>query len=117
MGLLIDQERSVLDALLSLSPEYQPFDNFSFYNHPVCMEMNYDAIAEICRSLDDKKYIRDLKIDDTETIHSLVITQMGRNYKEYQRLEKRERWRERAWGFVSGAIIASIPWLLTNLVG
>lgn len=41
-----------------------------------------------------------------------ALTYQGRNYRELQRLERVQRWKERAIGFVSGAIIASIPWLL-----
>lgn len=46
-----------------------------------------------------------------------AITETGREYKQLNRLESKARWKERIIGFVSGALIASIPWILTYLIG
>ena len=44
------------------------------------------------------------------------ISERARSYKEIQRLEKWERWKERLIGFVSGVVLAVIAWLLSTIV-
>ena len=111
MDLLTSKQSEILDLLCSMTSDYQKFDEFAFYNHPLCAGMQYDSIAEICRSLEEEKYIRDLNIDTEETVRFLVVTHKGRNYKEYQRIEKRERWKER----FCGAIVTLIIWAIKEL--
>lgn len=44
------------------------------------------------------------------------ILESARSYKEIQRLEKWERWKERLIGFVSGVVLTVIAWLLSAIV-
>lgn len=44
------------------------------------------------------------------------ILESARSYKEIQRLEKWERWKERLIGFVSGVTLTVIAWLLSTIV-
>ena len=44
------------------------------------------------------------------------ISERARSYKEIQRLEKWERWKERLIGFVSGVVLTVIAWLLSTIV-
>ncbi len=53
--------------------------------------------------------------DNQQTV--IALTESGREYKQLNRLESKARWKERIIGFVSGAVVASIPWILTYLIG
>lgn len=44
------------------------------------------------------------------------ITERARSYKELQRLEGWERWKERLIGFGSGVILTVIAWMLSELI-
>ena len=44
------------------------------------------------------------------------LMERARAYKEIQRLENRERWKERLTGFVSGVLLTVIAWILSEVV-
>lgn len=52
--------------------------------------------------------------------HVFRLTQIGLHYRELQKLERREKWKERAYGFVSGVVTTVIAeliaWLIIRLI-
>lgn len=44
------------------------------------------------------------------------LMESARSYRNIQRLENRERWKERVLGFVSGVLLSVIAWGLSLLV-
>lgn len=46
--------------------------------------------------------------------HVFRLTQIGIHYQELQRLERREKWKERIFGFISGVAVAVIGDLIVR---
>ena len=104
--MLDKQSKMVLDSMIADVSRYDRY--FLRSDHP--LDIPDDVMEKIFRRLDAGGYVT---LDEISgCIYGVDITWMGICYKEYQRLERADRWKERAYGFISGAIIASIPWLL-----
>lgn len=70
--------------------------------------LNTDSVQETCETLADGQFIR--WGDKQHTAFRLNET--GRNYKEFDRLEKRGIWANRIWAFILGALSAiMVAWL------
>ena len=44
------------------------------------------------------------------------LTHEGLHYREFKRLTKKERWKERFWGFLSGVTISVISGIIISLI-
>lgn len=115
---LTSLQKSCLDVLIELFPVGTLYSDKEFYSSKFASRFSgdkFDELAEVCQSLERLNLICDLKIGSTFIVENLVIMHEGRYYKEYQRLIRREVWSQRAIGFVTGAITACIPWVLSLL--
>ena len=104
--MLDKQSKLVLDSIIANESQYERY----FLQKDKPLDISDDEMERILCGLAAGGYVT---LDDINgCIYGAHLTQKGFCYKEYQRLERADRWKERAYGFVSGAIIASIPWLL-----
>lgn len=105
-----------LDILNKMFPYGTPYEELAFYNSKPGIEINFPEFAEICRSLEESKHIRNLNINGQDVVEDLEITHLGRNYHELQKLSSRERWLERLTGFVIGVFSGIITSVAIALV-
>lgn len=114
------QQAILLDALISLSPVYEPINAGAFYHLPSVMAMPHEAVAENVRELERMGFVCDLEIE-VDTVFAVKLTQRGRDYKEYERMldqfKRKERWAAYWIGVASGltasAAFAFITYLLS----
>lgn len=104
--MLDKQSRLVLDSLIADGSKYDRY--FLRTDHP--LDIPDDDMEKILRRLAAGGYVSLSEVNGC--IYGADITWTGICYKEYQHLERVQRWKERVYGFISGAVIASIPWLL-----
>ncbi|MBS1480956.1 MAG: hypothetical protein HP061_08995 [Christensenellaceae bacterium] len=64
--------------------------------------LEYKGLVEIC-------YYADSNIE-----YGAALTHYGLHYREFNRLERNARWRERLYGFLSGIVISVITYLITQ---
>ena len=104
--------KKVLDAVKDLKPN----NGIRFYTNEYVFQSSNLGLTpqEFTGVLDMLEEAHAIKWGDQQHT-AFALTEQGRSYKEIDRLERRERWKERAYGFITGAILASIPWLLTLL--
>lgn len=82
-----------------------------------------DELIDILEILQSKGYINVEYADlpDSFNINTLSVTPQGLNYKPQKMLTTKERWCERAYGFVAGiatsVILGYIPMLLAHIFG
>lgn len=48
--------------------------------------------------------------------HVFRLTQIGLHYRELQKLECREKWKERIYGFISGVLVTVIGGVIVHLL-
>ena len=111
MYLLTKDEKTILDILLLLFPKGEKFNDFCFYNHADIANFPYDYVAEVCRSLYDRGFLRELEVNDSETVTHLVIDYKGRSYKEDCLLNGKELWKQRLYG----ALVTVIIWAVKEI--
>ena len=104
--------KKVLDTVKDLKPN----NGIRFYTNEYVFQSSDLGLTpqEFTGVLDMLEEAHAIKWGDQQHT-AFALTEQGRSYKEIDRLERRERWKERAYGFITGAILASIPWLLTLL--
>lgn len=91
----------------------RPNKSFMYFEEPEYpgeLGGNDDLFAMI-RELEKSGYVETIKSSSGADL-GVRLSHKGANRKELRRLEKVERWKERAWGFVSG-IFATV---LTELI-
>lgn len=110
------QSKSALDRLLDAKPD-RPRKSYS-----------YDYVCEVLGlSADDifpilKKLVSDGLAEYAYTVTKsgkkdvgIALTQNGLKYKEIGRLERRERWKERMFGFAFGVFTSVISSIIIKL--
>lgn len=114
--MILDKEsKDMLDLLLTSKPD-SPRNSFS-----------YDYICEISGIPDDdmfpiiKNLVKNGFAEYAYRVSSsgrkdagIALTQVGLKYKEINRLERKERWKERAFGFFSGILITVIGGIILS---
>lgn len=77
-----------------------------------------DELIDILEILQSKGYINVEYADlpDSFNINTLSVTPQGLNYKPQKMLTTKERWCERAYGFVAGSIFGSIAGHLISML-
>ena len=106
--------KSILDTIISLKPDLAGI----YYTVRYIAEnfegtMEYDEYRGVLDTLAELHAIR--WGDEQRTAFSL--TERGRAYKEIDRLEARERWKERAFGFAAGVVSSLLVAFIINIAG
>lgn len=108
------KQRCIMDVLNTAFPPGTNFNSGLFYSklHLQQHGIAFEEVTEICRSLEAEGCISHLLVTRSGLVDNLRIETRGRDYKEFERLENQAKWKERLWGFLVGAVTATIPWLL-----
>lgn len=103
--------RKMLDLLIAAESD---LPNKTFTYDTICevSSLDEDDVLPIAKGLVSQGLAEIASYFDGPDI-GISLTQKGLCYKELLGLERREKWLERLWGFITGVIIATIPWLLT----
>lgn len=85
-----------------------------------CLWSNSNAICDFSKYDDEIDSIMDM-LDSVGAIkwirdHVFRLTQIGLHYDELQKLERKERWKERICGFVSGVLVTVIGVVLSRIL-
>lgn len=114
--MMIDKaSRNMLDLLIAAEPD-MPRNAFSYDAICELSALDEDDMYPIAKGLVAQGLAESANYFDGPDL-GIALTQKGLCYKELLGLERNDRWRERLWGFLSGAVLATIPWLLGLLVG
>lgn len=116
--MIIDKASKSMIELLNTSEPDWPRGVFSFDHICRISGLNEDDMFPIVKGL-VRQGLAEYATFNGDRNMGIALTQSGKSYKELQRLEARERWRERLYGFISGIIsgllIAGIPQLISYL--
>ena len=113
--MFIDSESSeFLDCLISGRPDYGR-GVFSYDYLSELLGMADDDVIRICKAL-AKQGLVEFARYSTGADMGVALTQKGKTYKELQRLETKERWKERLYGFVSGVLITVLGGIIGKLL-
>lgn len=109
--MLIDKAScNMLDLLIAGEPDL-PGKTFSYDTICELSSLNEDDMLPIAKGLVSQGVAEKANYYDGPDV-GIALTQKGLCYKELLGLERRQKWIERLWGFLSGAVLATIPWLL-----
>lgn len=108
--ILSKDTRKVIDILLTYDEDLPNH----FYSVRF-LETKIKAPVRVVDVLEDMDNLGLLRWGDKQHT-AFRISERARSYKEIQRLEKWERWKERLIGFVSGVVLTVIAWLLSTIV-
>ena len=108
--ILSKDTRKVIDILLTYDEDLPN----RFYSVRF-LETKIKAPVRVVDVLEDMDNLGLLRWGDKHHT-AFRISERARSYKEIQRLEKWERWKERLIGFVSGVVLTVIAWLLSTIV-
>lgn len=95
--------------------ESRPDKNFIYYEEPEYPEElgdNNDLFALI-RYLEKTGYLEIIETSSGADM-GVRLSHKGVNRKEMRLLEKKERWKERAWGFISGVLMTVLAGLILS---
>lgn len=97
----------------------QPRHVFKYDDFPSDFGIEEDVMHHSVRALRDAGYAEYAyyNIKSGEIDMGFYLLHKGLNYKQYQRLESAERWKERLWGFLIGAAITVLASLLMKWIG
>lgn len=108
--ILSKDTRKVIDTLLTYDEDLpNRFYSVSMLEKKISGPVR---VMDILEDMGEKKLIRWGDKEHT----GFRLLESGRSYKEIQGLENRDRWKERLIGFVSGALITVIAWVLSLMV-
>ena len=108
--ILSKDTRKVIDILLTYDEDLPN----RFYSVRF-LETKIKAPIRVVDVLEDMDNLGLLRWGDKQHTDFRIL-ESARSYKEIQRLEKWERWKERLIGFVSGVVLTVIAWLLSTIV-
>ena len=110
--MLIDKaSRKMLDLLIAGEPDL-PEKTFTYDAMCELSSLDEDDVLPIAKGLVSQGLAESASYFGGPDV-GIALTQKGLCYKELLGLERRQKWFERLWGFITGVIIATIPWLLT----
>lgn len=114
---LSKQEKSFLDYMIEHSndtPDCWQDVDFIIYNSKAGTSDRPDYHRE--RSI--LLHLRDAGCIDTQENNGTTLVRLkypGYAHKEFRNMELWDQWRERLWGFLSGAALVGLAWFLTEL--
>ena len=113
--MLIDKDtRKLLKLLNNSEPDFSR-GIFSFEHILEISKMDEAKLSPIVKEL-EKQGLAEYAAYSSGMKIGIALTQRGKKYKELQRLESRERWKERIIGFVSGVLATVLSGLILELL-
>lgn len=97
--------------------EKRPSKNFIYYEDPEYPEElgDNDDLFALIRHLEKNGYVE--IITSSSGLHiGVCLSHKGANRREMHRLETKERWKERVWGFVSGVLVAILAQFIASKI-
>lgn len=105
--------KNVLDVLHVLKPNNGVrFYTLEYVFHNVGNSLSPDALLAVLDTLASAEAI--VWGDKQHT--AFALTELGRSYKEIDHLERKERWKERFYGFVFGVLTTVIAAVILKLI-
>lgn len=97
--------------------ENRPNKNFIYYVEPEYPEElgDNDDLFALIRHLEKNGYVEIITTSSGMDI-GVRLSHKGASRKEMHRLETRERWKERAWGFVSGVLVTILAQFIISKI-
>ena len=109
----IDKEsRKFLDRLIALEPDYAR-GVYTYQHMTDSLSVDEVDMFRIIKNLENKLLVEYATMNGVD--FGVALTQDGKTHKELRRLDARERWLERLWGFLTGAALVALTWWLTTL--
>lgn len=98
---MLDKKSKIFLAFL----DERPNKTILYYETPEYPKElgNNDELFALIRHLEKSGYVEIIKTSSGVHI-GVCLSHKGANRKEMHQLEAKERWKERAWGFISGFI-------------
>ena len=110
----LDKEsRNFLDKLIASESDFS-MGVFTYEHIVDTFKMDEADMYRVVRGLKDRGLL-DVATWNGDIDFGVILSQKGKTYKELNRLDARERWRERLWGFITGAALVALAWWLTSL--
>lgn len=116
--MILDKESIEMLDLLSVSTPDKPRKSFSYDYICELSNLDSDDMFPIVKNLVANglaEYAYRVSSSGRQDA-GIALTQAGLKRKELQRLEKRERWKERIAGFISGVAVELVVVLITILL-
>lgn len=116
--MLIDKEsREMLDLLLVSEPDC-PHRAFSYDRICELSGLDEERMFPVVKGLVEKGLAEPAyRVSSAgRRAAGIALTQSGIKYRELCRLERVERWKERAYGFVSGMLLTLLSGLIARIV-
>ena len=103
--MILDREsKTMLDNLISGEPDYAR-GTFSYEYICEQFHMDSDDVLRIAKELEKKGLVEYARWSSGPSM-GVLLTQAGKAYREINRLESKERWKERIIGFTFGVLSA-----------
>lgn len=116
--MLIDKEsREMLDLLLVSEPDC-PRRSFSYDRICELSGLDEERMFPIVKGLVEKGLAEPAYRSSSAGRRDvgIALTQSGIKYRELRSLERRERWKERAYGFFSGVLLTILSGVIIQTV-
>jgi len=115
----------VLDALSKKILEQMRVDfsssNDTYYDFDEDLDMlaekissDGESVHKAVRYLEELGYIEYGRSSVSNTVMYFLLSHKGLHQKELDRLEIKERWKERLWGFISGVLVTVLAALIIS---
>ena len=115
--MLIDKvSREMLDLLLVSEPDC-PHRSFSYEYLCELSGLDEDRVFPIVKGLVEKGLAEPAYRSSSAGRRDagIALTQSGIKYRELRSLERRERWKERAYGFFSGVLLTLLSGIIARI--
>lgn len=109
---MLDKKSKILLSFLNKQPE-KTFIYLEEEEYPDELGDNDDFFA-LVRYLDENGYVETISSSSGAQL-GIRLSHKGAHWKEFRGLERRERWKERLCGFVSGVLVTVISGLILRL--
>lgn len=116
--MLIDKEsREMLDLLIVSEPDC-PRRSFSYDRICELSGLDEERMFPVVNGLVEKGLAEPAyRVSSAgRRAAGIALTQSGIKYRELRRLERVERWKERAYGFISGVLLTALSGVIIQVV-
>lgn len=116
--MILDQQtRQILDILIAAAPDL-PRKSYSYQHICKLINREEDDMFPLVKMLVEKglaEYSYAASKSARRDV-GIALTHKGTVYKELQALERKERWKERAYGFFSGVAVTVLAGLILQSI-
>lgn len=97
----------------------QPSDTYYNFDEDLdeiaeAIESDSESVRSAVRYLHERKLIKFAYYNDSDVAACFYLDHKGLHYEEFNRLEAKERWKERLYGFVSGVLVSVLASLIVS---